>query len=564
MDWDGTSGGFRYANGTLGMPNLDSVARILPPGRGRQHGDHFPDLVPDPNTGKITYDVDNDADGVNDSVWLDLGYPARPAANGNLYKPLFAFMVIGLNGRIPLNTGGNLAADGATHAQHLGNSVSEIDPTYGLQNALLHGQDADPFNVTGNGAAAAHLAQHAGRQRRDRRSPGSTPQLAGSAGLQIHPLLAPDTAVNGDDNIVYGSWPGGTGPGIAYYLPNGIADGGDAIFMTDPVSGSPLVRRTAPPVAGRWGESASVPGVPFNTPSGTPVGLIQPNYDNPVRAGYSFDSTDLLNNLGYANTPFPRDAADDNFNAFDVFPARPTGEIGDLDFYDAAGALLLPVERMRRFVTPLDIDGMGAVGMWKTATGPPSDTGADNYGRVQFFRYNRPAGVAGAMNITQGSNYGAIGYGTWNDGALTPWQAGTTYQPDVTNNPFHGYEFSKLPNLFQVGGAVADGTNPNVPLAGGMQSIEIESDLHLYLLRRFQYLRQQGQLVGRLSIVNEADEMNLYRAIRCSTRPTAHRPGMALPAGRCRRRQPDQPAVAARARSNHNTIDSQRRRRLYT
>ena len=153
MDWDGTSGGFRYPNGTLGMPNLDSMGRILRPVAADGHdAATFPDLVPDPNTGKITYDVDNDGDGVKDSVWLDLGYPARLDANGNLYKPLFAFMVIGLNGRIPLNTAGNLAEDGATHAQNLGNSVSEIDPTYGLQNAFLFGQEADPFNVTSNGA----------------------------------------------------------------------------------------------------------------------------------------------------------------------------------------------------------------------------------------------------------------------------------------------------------------------------------------------------------------------------------------------------------------------------
>ena len=53
--------------------------------------------------------MDNDGDGVTDSVWVDLGYPARRNAQGQLYKPLFAFMVIGLNGRIPLNTAGNLA-----------------------------------------------------------------------------------------------------------------------------------------------------------------------------------------------------------------------------------------------------------------------------------------------------------------------------------------------------------------------------------------------------------------------------------------------------------------------
>ena len=36
----------------------------------------FEDLMPDP-TGKINYDVDNDGDGNPDSVWVDLGYPAR-------------------------------------------------------------------------------------------------------------------------------------------------------------------------------------------------------------------------------------------------------------------------------------------------------------------------------------------------------------------------------------------------------------------------------------------------------------------------------------------------------
>ncbi len=83
----------------------DSASRILRPRAADGHDPAtFPDLVPDPATGKITFDVDNDADGVTDSVWLDLGYPARPDAGGRLSKPLFAFLVIGLNGRIPLNT----------------------------------------------------------------------------------------------------------------------------------------------------------------------------------------------------------------------------------------------------------------------------------------------------------------------------------------------------------------------------------------------------------------------------------------------------------------------------
>ena len=45
----------------------DSQSRILRP-RGRRPrpvADAFPDLVPDPTTGKINYDVDNDGDGVD-------------------------------------------------------------------------------------------------------------------------------------------------------------------------------------------------------------------------------------------------------------------------------------------------------------------------------------------------------------------------------------------------------------------------------------------------------------------------------------------------------------------
>ncbi len=112
-------------------------------------GNAFPDLIPDPSTGVVTYDVDNDGDKVNDSVWLDLGFPVQHDPNGKAYKPLFAFMVLGLNGRIPLNTAGNIQGrvrydDLSTpavieagqplqqHTSHLGYSPSEINPSYAL------------------------------------------------------------------------------------------------------------------------------------------------------------------------------------------------------------------------------------------------------------------------------------------------------------------------------------------------------------------------------------------------------------------------------------------------
>jgi hypothetical protein len=151
-------------------------------------GDSFPDLVPDlsgtpatnPNYGKITYDVDSDGDGVPEAVWVDLGYPVQHDQTGRMYKPLFAITVIGLNGKFPLNTVGNLQRrDSATgnraigsnplvvnylgnaltvpgdHASHLGYSPFEINPKFAfatngndglsdLQGLLVGNPNANP------------------------------------------------------------------------------------------------------------------------------------------------------------------------------------------------------------------------------------------------------------------------------------------------------------------------------------------------------------------------------------------------------------------------------------
>jgi hypothetical protein len=55
------------------------------------------------------WDVDNDGDGVADSIWIDLGFPVRAAKNGKLYKPLFAILCEDMDGRLNLNAHGDLA-----------------------------------------------------------------------------------------------------------------------------------------------------------------------------------------------------------------------------------------------------------------------------------------------------------------------------------------------------------------------------------------------------------------------------------------------------------------------
>jgi len=53
------------------------------------------------------WDVDNDGDGVTDSVWIDLGMPYQTLPDGRLAKPLFAIMCLDLDGRVNVNAHGN-------------------------------------------------------------------------------------------------------------------------------------------------------------------------------------------------------------------------------------------------------------------------------------------------------------------------------------------------------------------------------------------------------------------------------------------------------------------------
>ena len=54
------------------------------------------------------WDVDNDGDGVPDSVWLDLGSPVVSDSEGRQFKPLFAILCTDLDGRLNLNAHGSV------------------------------------------------------------------------------------------------------------------------------------------------------------------------------------------------------------------------------------------------------------------------------------------------------------------------------------------------------------------------------------------------------------------------------------------------------------------------
>src|SRR5262249_40022864 len=157
-------------------------------------------------------------------------------------KPLFSFMVIGLNGRLPLNTAGNLQKlnDGLIpvfdQAEHLGTSPSELDLRFALQNAF-----DGTFAYTQFDDAAGP-----GTQSNDPTVGGVSVALT-----QLRNILAgtrPYVAgANQDSNVVNTGPADANGVFAMTNLPNGVGDQKDAAIV-----GANPILRTTPAVGGRW------------------------------------------------------------------------------------------------------------------------------------------------------------------------------------------------------------------------------------------------------------------------------------------------------------------------
>ena len=360
----------------------------------------FPDLLPDPTTGKITYNVNNDGDGLTDSVWVNLGYPARRDSRGQLVKPMFAFMVVGLNGRIPLNTAGNLAMRNRAgnclfmHTSHLGNSPSEVDPTFALQNATNYypnegtsglvsdRQRGHPGPGDDRPRRAWQPGVHTWRHKRHTPNPGDA-LLRHRGFRQRHPaseysyrhapplsrfvdpsLLAP---LYGDANWVLVN-------GQRWYMPNNMPDIAD-----EQAPGSTIINLPPTTVAGRWGEPGGITAF-FDTSVNPLLGFL-----NPVRAGKSVLST-LATGVQYSLN----DGRDDNFNATDFWPQPMYAETGGVSSPIARTGPHSPGRRTtttppvtlpcpsstRRFVTPVNAAGDGELVNWTTRANTGTDPSA--------------------------------------------------------------------------------------------------------------------------------------------------------------------------------------------
>ncbi|WZO97201.1 hypothetical protein EP7_004224 [Isosphaeraceae bacterium EP7] len=436
--------------------DVEAAARFLRPRQIDHPRSGLRNLYPDANN-QITYDIDNDGDGTTDSVWLDLGFPPSRDLSGRLSKPLFAFLVLGLNGRMPLNTVGNLQArdsnayDSPTgtnpvrypanlptfdHASHLGYSPSEINPKFALQVPY----DPDPlvtmkYSLADNALDPNDLPLQLPVFPAPPIVPGRNYRGVPVWLTQLRNLLAgtrpqkdpqsTDFTANGDANLVYFN-------GATYAMPNGLFDNNDSIGTS-----AGIVNINTPAVPGRWGEAGFIPtalhnrvisvagsSIPTNTPA-TVLNWIYP----PARAGATWPGgtgmTFPLNHLNWMNpvragksaspdAPHATDSTDDNYTAWDPYPYFQRGPnnsppLSTPEYYnhlDNSGSLTLASERMRRFLTPVDVSGSGRVvrydspspakvGLTAADLGSDANWGADSYGRVGYFNYFRPPGLPG-------------------------------------------------------------------------------------------------------------------------------------------------------------------------
>jgi hypothetical protein len=62
----------------------------------------------------------------NDSYWIDLGFPDQIGPDGKRYRPLFAFFIMDLDGKVNLNAAGNIRGANNNNASNRGFSPTEI------------------------------------------------------------------------------------------------------------------------------------------------------------------------------------------------------------------------------------------------------------------------------------------------------------------------------------------------------------------------------------------------------------------------------------------------------
>ena len=103
------------------------------------------------------WDVDNDNDGIPDSIWVDLGDPVQEAEDGTRYKPLYAFLIIDLDSRLNVNAHG-LADDIVPPALAVSYDLASGGPMTGAAAINLAGKGNSNYLAEGVGYGPAEIS----------------------------------------------------------------------------------------------------------------------------------------------------------------------------------------------------------------------------------------------------------------------------------------------------------------------------------------------------------------------------------------------------------------------
>jgi hypothetical protein len=109
------------------------------------------------------WDVDNDGDGVPDSVWVDPGLPVVTAADGKRYKRLVAILVKDMDGRADLNGHGNLAQIDNSSGGYVNRAETPLLVQFGLAPAgtfLPRGLGFGPAEVDMTNLYGGNVAEY--------------------------------------------------------------------------------------------------------------------------------------------------------------------------------------------------------------------------------------------------------------------------------------------------------------------------------------------------------------------------------------------------------------------
>jgi hypothetical protein len=271
-------------------------------------------------------DVDTDGDGLNDAIWIDLGY--RPVQVGDaIIKPLFAFKVLDLDGKLNLNVHGNmyrLALNDPTntsgranvlmqHSSHRGASVTEINPMHGL---IIGDTSTNITDVANQGAPIRPRWLHnpsAARSPADVN--GVSPALSSFNNSPTHPYPYPhpyqrllEGFTDAAGNYHPGRWSSPARdatipatPGRAVYDDNGNASPNSASYAEGTFAGVDRVRTTLHSA----GDGRAVLGSNGATP---PLVNVLPAVGIPATAS----PRDLADQVGLGRTlsPFSKRALD--------------------------------------------------------------------------------------------------------------------------------------------------------------------------------------------------------------------------------------------------------------